>query len=1468
MDSSILKAVGFVHLHVHSAFSLREGALTIETLAKYAKADDMPALGIADTNNLFGALEFSEKLAKSGVQPIIGAQVTVDFGDAPSAVSRLAETRAARAPIVLIAQNETGYRHLMALTSSLWLDPREGDDAHVPVAALENRDGLIALTGGPAGPIDRALAAGLAEIASGRLRRLADVFGDRLYVEIQRHGLDSERAIEPALIDLADSLSLPLVATNEPYFAARSDYEAHDALLCIAEGALMSAAERRRVSPEHRFKTRAEMKALFADLPEALEASVAIALRCAYRPLTRKPILPDYTRADGAPVDQEAELRRQATEGLDRLLALYGAAPGFAEKDYRERLAFELDVIVKMKFPGYFLIVADFIQWAKSQGIPVGPGRGSGAGSLVAYALTITDLDPIRFGLLFERFLNPERVSMPDFDIDFCQDRRDEVIAYVRRRYGADRVAQIITFGSFLARGVMRNVGRVLEMPLGQVDKLAKLVPQNPANPVTLKQAIADEARLREAAAADPRVAEMLSIAERLEGLYSNASTHAAGVVIADRPLTELVPLYRDPKSDMPATQFNMKWVEPAGLVKFDFLGLKTLTTIAKTVALLKRRGVEVDPTAIPLDDKKSFEMLGRGETVGVFQVESAGMKKALVDMRADRFEDLIALVALYRPGPMANIPVYCARKLGNEKVEYAHPSLEPILKETFGVITYQEQVQQIAKDLAGYSLGQADILRRAMGKKIKAEMDAQRERFVTGAVARGVATATADSIFDACAKFAEYGFNKSHSAPYAFIAYQTAWFKANHPAEFLAASMTLDKSNTDKLAEFRAEAERLGIKVAPPSVNASNVDFDVRTGADGKPTIVYALSAVKGVGDAQAGAIVAARDDRPFSSFADLAGRLDPRLLNKKSLESLAAAGAFDSIESERAIAFASIEPMLALANRSAQEKAAGQSALFGGSEAAAIKVKATPWPEADRLRREFEAIGFFLSGHPLEAYEVALQRLRATRWAPFARAVRAGATTARLGASVLDRYERRTKSGSKLGVVQLSDPSGQYEAILFQEGLNQFRDLLEKGADVLVTLQAAVEGEDVRARIVHVERLNDAAAKVHRGLRVFLRDETPLASIAERLRGARRRRSVAGRAARTAGRRGRDQAARQIRGQRRARRRAEGGAGGGGGGARVSALAPPLTPPRCARRGGRVPLLAQRGGARGWGLLRHHVSRPPLPEQRGADRAGLVHREDDDRDAVVAREREGGGVHHLQVLGDRLVVGEALVARRARVFLRVGGVDAVDLRRLHHRVAGELGGAQRRAGVGGEERIAGAAGQHDDAALDEMGERRLARIGLAERGHGDRREHARRLADLLERALHRQRVHHGREHADRIGARALDALVGALQAAKEIAAADHHRDLDAEIGGGLEIVRRCACTVVGVEAERVRPHQRLARQLDDDAVEHRLVRIARHVGLPCRQTARRAAASPRPHVRTRTRKGRPAGRPEGSTP
>jgi len=1095
---------GFVHLHVHTAYSLREGALTLGKLIDLAARDEQPALAVTDTNNLFAALEFSEKAAKAGIQPIAGVQLRVDFGDGKGAAR---DDRFAN--IVLIAKTEAGYRNLMRLASRAFLNTEQGDEPHVTLDALAaDAEELIALTGGPDGALDRALASGRPEQARARLTALERLYGDRLYVEIQRHNLPIELEVEPQLLDHAYRRGLPLVATNEAYFAQPADFEAHDALLCIAEGAVTSADERRRVSPEHYFKTRTEMRALFADLEEATSNTLEIARRVSFRPQTRKPIMPRFVQeaGDAHSLDEiEAqELRRQATEGLEQRLAAHGPAEGRTRQEYIARLDFELSVIEKMRFPGYFLIVSDFIKFAKSKGIPVGPGRGSGAGSLVAYALTITDLDPIRFGLFFERFLNPERTSMPDFDVDFCQSRRGEVIDYVRRRYGADRVAQIITFGSFLARGVLRSVGRVLEMPLGQVDKLAKLVPQNPAKPVTLAEALASEQKLREAAEEDERVGRLFKIAGSLEGLYSNASTHAAGVVIGDRPLHEVTPLYRDPKSDMPATQFNMKWVEPAGLVKFDFLGLKTLTVISTCVSLLEKRGISLNPTAIPLDDEPTFELLRRGETVGLFQVESAGMKKALVDMRPDRFEDLIALVALYRPGPMANIPTYCARKLGDEPIEYDHPELEPILKETFGVITYQEQVQQIAKDLAGYSLGQADILRRAMGKKIKAEMDAQRERFVSGATEYGIPKSTAHAIFDACAKFAEYGFNKSHSAPYAFITYQTAYLKAHYPAEFLAASMTFDKSQTDKLAEFRDEARRMGIAVEPPSINHSGIDFDVAPGADGRLAIRYALSAIKGVGEAQAESLVRSRGERRFASLADVAKRLNPREVNKKTLESLAACGAFDEIEPNRARAFAAIEPMLAAANRHAEDLRAGQNALFGEAEPADLAVpKTPPWPAAETLRREYDAAGFFLSGHPLDAYAGLLPKLRVSRWSEFAASVKRGATAGRLAAVVLDRAERRTKSGSKMGIVQLSDVSGQYEAILFQEGLTQYRDLLEKGAAVLVTLSAAVEGEDVRARIATVEPLAAAAARAQKGLRVVVSDEGPLDKIKARLSG-----------------------------------------------------------------------------------------------------------------------------------------------------------------------------------------------------------------------------------------------------------------------------------------------------------------------------------------------------------------------------
>ncbi|MGY3445297.1 DNA polymerase III subunit alpha [Bradyrhizobium sp. USDA 4473] len=1094
---------GFVHLHVHSAYSLLKGSIKIAKLGELAKADRQPALALTDTDNMFGALEFSDKMAGYGIQPIVGCELAVDFGDVdPTTRSILATSGPTR--IVLLAARERGYQNLMRLNSRAFLETPVNQTPHIKIDWLTDAaEDLIALTGGPDGPIALALRAEQAALAATRCERLAGLFGDRLYIELQRHGADKERRTEGGLIDLAYAKGLPLVATNEPYFASSDDYESHDALLCIAGGHLIAETNREQLTPDHRFKTRAEMAVLFADIPEALASTVEIAERCSFRPKTRKPILPFFTvggaaSADAA-ADEAAELKRQAEEGLANRLRVHGLSPGMTEEDYSKRLAFELDVITRMKYAGYFLIVSDFIKWAKAQGIPVGPGRGSGAGSLVAWVLTITDLDPMRFALLFERFLNPERVSMPDFDIDFCQDRRGEVIQYVQERYGRDQVAQIITFGTLQARGVLRDVGRVLQMPYGQVDKLTKLVPQNPAAPVTLAQAIEGEPKLQAFRDEDPVVARAFDIAQRLEGLTRHASTHAAGIVIGDRPLSELVPMYRDPKSDMPVTQFNMKWVEPAGLVKFDFLGLKTLTVLDVAVKLLKQRDVHVDLATLPIDDAPSYQMLARGDVVGVFQVESQGMRRALIDMRPDRFEDIIALVALYRPGPMANIPTYCARKHGDEEPEYLHPILEPILKETFGVIIYQEQVMQIAQQMAGYSLGQADLLRRAMGKKIRAEMDKQRDIFVAGAMKNGVGKGQAETIFELLAKFADYGFNKSHAAAYALVSYHTAYMKAHYPVEFLAASMTLELNNTDKLSEFRSEAQRLGIKVEAPNINRSGATFEVSDN-----TIYYALAALKGVGIQAVEQIIAERNKGgAFTSLADFAARVSPRAVNKRIIESLAAAGAFDTLDPNRARVFAGADAILAACQRSHEAATSGQNDMFGSAPDAPsiILPQVEPWLPADRLRREYDAIGFFLSGHPLDDYATALKRLRVQSWAEFSRAVKTGATAGKVAATVVSRMERRTKTGNKMGIMGLSDPTGHFEAVLFSEGLAQYRDVLEPGAAVLLQLGAELQGEDVRARVLHAEPLDHAAAKTQKGLRIFVRDTRPLDSIARRL-------------------------------------------------------------------------------------------------------------------------------------------------------------------------------------------------------------------------------------------------------------------------------------------------------------------------------------------------------------------------------
>lgn len=1096
----------FVHLRVHSAYSLLEGALPLKKIIGKAVADDQPAIGIADTNNLFAALEFSQKAADDGLQPIIGCQLSIDMEDEAEGERRGHAHQFVKLPaIVLIAATEDGYARLVELVSRAYLEGEGHQQTRISRSwlAAGGTTGLIALTGAGAGPVDMALKSGSPALAEARLQALIELFGDRLYVELQRHG-NYDRRHENRMIDLAYRLDIPLVATNEAFFPSPSDYDAHDALMAVAHNAMVSDDSRFRLTPDHYLKSRKEMAALFADLPEALENTIEVARRCSFMLKTRGPILPRFTGASDDPEEAEraevAELRRQAEEGLEERLAKLGMAPGYKEEDYRERLAFELGVIQRMKFPGYFLIVADFIKWAKQHDIPVGPGRGSGAGSLVAYALTITDVDPMRFSLLFERFLNPERVSMPDFDIDFCQDRREEVIRYVQQKYGRQQVAQIITFGSLQARAALRDVGRVLEMPYGQVDKICKLVPNNPANPTPLSKAIEEEPRLREEAEKEPVVARLLDIAQKIEGLYRHASTHAAGIVIGDRPLSQLVPMYRDPRSDMPVTQFNMKWVEQAGLVKFDFLGLKTLTVLKTAIDFVGKRGIHIDLASIPLDDPKTYETLSRGETVGVFQVESAGMRKALIGMRPDCIEDIIALVALYRPGPMENIPVYNARKHGEEEIESIHPKIDYLLKETQGVIVYQEQVMQIAQVLSGYSLGEADLLRRAMGKKIKAEMDKQRARFVDGAVKNGVSKPQADLIFDLLAKFANYGFNKSHAAAYAIVSYQTAYMKAHYPVEFLAASMTLDMSNTDKINDFRQDAMRLGIQVVAPSVQTSHRHFET-----GDNRIYYSLAALKGVGESAVDHIVAVRGDRPFASLEDFCLRIDPKLLNRRVFESLIAAGAFDCFGYDRAELIGGLDRILGFAQRAQENKVSGQSDMFGAGAATGPEKIAlppyTPWLASEKLHREFQVLGFYLSAHPLDTYNNLLAKMRVQTFADFSAAVKKGAAAGRLAGTVTSKQERKTRTGNKMGIVAFSDASGQFEAVLFSEMLNQYRDLLEPGKSLVMTVDAEERPEGIGLRIRTLRSLEEESLQMQKALRVYVRDCGPLRSIASHL-------------------------------------------------------------------------------------------------------------------------------------------------------------------------------------------------------------------------------------------------------------------------------------------------------------------------------------------------------------------------------
>jgi DNA polymerase-3 subunit alpha len=1100
-------AAPYVPLRIFSCYSMLDGAIEPKAIAKQAKRLDFPAAALTDRNGLYAAMAFTDACMAEGVQPIVGTLLAVARPGTPEGKPAQLDW------LGLYAQNDRGYDNLCVLVSEAHLGRPPEDPPHVAFEALEGKTGgLLALTAGGEGGLARILAEGRQKPAFELLERLRALFPGRLYVELSRRGDPVEEAAEAALIDLAYEHDLPLIATNPAQYADAHFHPAHDAMLCIAQSSQIDRDDRQRSSPEAWIKPAAEMRRLFEDLPEAIENTAVLARRCSFGAPKRKPILPSVA----GDLEGEAEqLRRDARTGLEVRLAEYEGLSDPDRKAYFDRLEFELDVIIGMGFPGYFLIVADFIKWAKENDIPVGPGRGSGAGSVVAWALTITDLDPIRLGLLFERFLNPERVSMPDFDIDFCETRRGEVIRYVQQRYGADKVAQIITFGKLKARAVLKDTGRVLQMPYGQVDRLAKLIPNHPTDPWTLERALNGVSELAEEYKNDSQVRRLFDLAMKLEGLPRHSSTHAAGVVIGDRPLDKLVPLYRDPRSDMPVTQFDMKYVEAAGLVKFDFLGLKTLSVLQKAEQMLAKRGIAVNLDRIAWDDPAVYELLKRGETVGVFQLESEGMRRTLAAVKPTCFEDIIALVSLYRPGPMDNIPSFGARKNGREEIAYPHPLLETVLRETYGIFVYQEQVMEAAKVLAGYSLGEADLLRRAMGKKIKAEMDAQRAGFVAGCErVNGIPKAKANELFDLIDKFAGYGFNKSHAAAYALVAYQTAWLKAHHPVEFYAASMCFDMHQTDKLAIFIDDMRRLEVDCLPPSVNESEAEFAVEEAAEERLAVRYALGALKGVGEKAMEQLVEdRRTNGRFRSLDDFAERVDPRLLNRRQIESLAGGGAFDTLNPNRSSVFAAAETILAHAASAADARESGQGGLFGGeSNVVPIRVPvAATWTIAERMAAEKEAFGFYFSAHPVDRYRHLAEAHGARTYAALSALpppAEGGRTPAVMAGLVEEARWRTSAKGRRYMMATMSDSSGQYVATVFDDMASaEVEKAAKAGACALLNVELDRRpGEEAPRVTVRSMQLFEALSKRSRlRLEVEVGDAETLRRLAEAVAGDR---------------------------------------------------------------------------------------------------------------------------------------------------------------------------------------------------------------------------------------------------------------------------------------------------------------------------------------------------------------------------
>lgn len=1033
----------FIHLRLHSAYSLCEGAVKVPDLIHACEASDTPAIAITDTNNMFGALEFSMKCASAGIQPIMGLQVDLKYSDLI-------------APIVLIAKNEVGYKNLMKLMTCFYIHCQQ-DPRFITMDDLNRlHDGIIVLSGGARGPAGNFFSIGNPDTASRFLFDINSIFRFNCYIEISRTNEYVEKQCEPFFINFALQNDIPLVATNEVFFLDKSMHIAHDALMCIADATYMTVRERRRVSEEHYLKSSDEMFALFSDIKEAVINTSVIARRCSFMPEKKKPILPRFVDDSGE--NEDDILDRQARAGLVKRLqteVLHYRSnsernPKDVESEYVQRLEYELDVIKKMGFSGYFLIVSDFVKWSKQHDVPVGPGRGSGAGSLVGWCLFITELDPIRYHLIFERFLNPERVSMPDFDIDFCQEKREEVIRYVQSKYGKDRVAHIIALGKLQARNVLRDVGRVIQMPYAQVDKISKLVPQNPTNPIDLAQALEIEPQLKQMMSEDDSVEFLINTGLQLEGLYRHASMHAAGIVIGNENIDELVPVYSDGETDLAITQFNMKFVESAGLVKFDFLGLKTLTVIKHACEFIKKyHNVDVDISRIDMEDPDVFKLICSADVIGVFQLESAGMRDVIQKLLPDNLEDIIALVSLYRPGPMDNIPLYIERKHGREKTEYLHPLLEPILKHTYGIMIYQEQVMQTAQVMGGYSLAGADLLRRAMGKKIKEEMVRNREIFAEGAAKKGISRDIAEQVFALMEKFAGYGFNRSHAAAYAVVSYQTAYLKTHYRREFYIASMNMDIINTDKIAVFVQDAKSSGIEVLPPDINESDAYFSGES--DNK--IRYALGALKGCGLSVMEAIVSEREKNgKFKDIFDFTRRMKSIGVQQRQIEILTFAGALDSIHKNRRQIIESVAGLLA------SPSAPNQRTLFANIEPSVIELKnVSEWNEIEKLDLERRAIGFYLNSHPMEIYAEFLQEFDITRSRDFLETD----SSVKVAGILLAKKEKLSKNGQKYAFLTISDQDNSFEVTIFPDAFSRAKDLLVVGSPLLIDASVKIESD-----------------------------------------------------------------------------------------------------------------------------------------------------------------------------------------------------------------------------------------------------------------------------------------------------------------------------------------------------------------------------------------------------------------------